>query len=108
AGSDFWAHISAIFGASHDAIQHANLSENQGGTGLQRYDTVRAELGHAFMLQAGRLQFQPMYSSQVLDHFENPRNAGEVPDPDVRVRLENPACGDILELTAKIKDGVVT
>ena len=60
------------------------------------------------MLQAGRLQFQPMYSSQVLDHFENPRNAGEVPNPDVRVRLENPACGDILELTAKIKDGVVT
>ena len=60
------------------------------------------------MLQAGRLQFQPMYSSQVLDPFENPRNAGEVPNPDVRVRLENPACGDILELTAKIKDGVVT
>ena len=59
------------------------------------------------MLQVSRLQFQPMYSSQVLDHFQEPRNAGEVPNPDVRVRLENPACGDILELTAKVEDGVV-
>ena len=43
-----------------------------------------------------------MYSSQVLDHFQNPRNAGEVRNADARVRIENPACGDILELTAKI------
>ena len=46
---------------------------------------VRAEVGHAFMLQAGRLQFQPMYSSQVLDHFENPRNFGEDPNPNIRI-----------------------
>lgn len=43
-----------------------------------------------------------MYSAQVLDHFQNPRNAGEVPNADARVRIENPACGDVLELTAKI------
>lgn len=43
-----------------------------------------------------------MYSAQVLDYFQNPRNVGEVPDADARVRIENPACGDILELTAKI------
>ena len=43
-----------------------------------------------------------MYSAQVLDHFQNPRNAGEVRNADARVRIENPACGDILELTAKI------
>jgi len=43
-----------------------------------------------------------MYSAQVLDHFQNPRNAGEVQNADARVRIENPACGDILELTAKI------
>lgn len=43
-----------------------------------------------------------MYSAQVLDHFQNPRNAGEVQNPDARVRIENPACGDILELTASI------
>jgi NifU-like protein involved in Fe-S cluster formation len=43
-----------------------------------------------------------MYSAQVLDHFQNPRNAGEIPNADARVQIENPACGDVLELTAKI------
>jgi nitrogen fixation NifU-like protein len=46
-----------------------------------------------------------MYSAQVLDHFEHPRNAGAVESPDARVRTENPACGDILELSLKISDG---
>ena len=46
-----------------------------------------------------------MYSPQVLDHFEHPRNAGEVPDADASVQVENPACGDILRLSAKISDG---
>jgi nitrogen fixation NifU-like protein len=46
-----------------------------------------------------------MYSAQVLDHFEHPRNAGEVPDADASVQLENPACGDILRLSAKVADG---
>ena len=46
-----------------------------------------------------------MYSPQVLDHFEHPRNAGEVPDADASVQVENPACGDILRLTAKVTDG---
>ena len=43
-----------------------------------------------------------MYSAQVLDHFQNPRNAGAIPNPDARVQIENPACGDVLELTAKV------
>lgn len=46
-----------------------------------------------------------MYSKQLLDHFEHPRNAGDLADADARIRVENPACGDILELAAKIKDG---
>jgi nitrogen fixation NifU-like protein len=45
-----------------------------------------------------------MYSAQVLDHFENPRNAGEVADADVSAQLENPACGDILKLSLKIEN----
>ena len=46
-----------------------------------------------------------MYSAQVLDHFEHPRNAGEVPAADASVQVENPACGDILRLSAKLVDG---
>ena len=48
-----------------------------------------------------------MYSSQVLDHFQNPRNAGEVLNPDASVQIENPACGDILKLSVRISDGRV-
>ena len=46
-----------------------------------------------------------MYSAQMLDHFEHPRNAGEVPDADASAQVENPACGDILRLSAKVSDG---
>jgi nitrogen fixation NifU-like protein len=42
-----------------------------------------------------------MYSPQVLDHFEHPRNAGAIANPDATVQLENPACGDILKLTIR-------
>jgi nitrogen fixation NifU-like protein len=46
-----------------------------------------------------------MYSAQLLDHFQNPRNPGEVVAPDASAQLENPACGDILQLTMKIAAG---
>ena len=46
-----------------------------------------------------------MYSPQLLDHFQNPRNPGDVANPDASVQLENPACGDILKLTLKVTDG---
>jgi len=46
-----------------------------------------------------------MYSPQVLDHFQYPRNPGAVEHPDVTVQIENPACGDILQLTAKAVGG---
>ncbi len=46
-----------------------------------------------------------MYSPQVLDHFEHPRNPGVVSNPQASVQLENPACGDILQLTLRIAEG---
>ena len=49
-----------------------------------------------------------MYSRQVLDHFEHPRNAGVVDSPDASAELENPACGDILKLTAKLTNGRIS
>jgi nitrogen fixation protein NifU and related proteins len=47
----------------------------------------------------------PMYSPQVLDHFEHPRHAGEVANPDAVAQIENPACGDILKLTLQVRNG---
>jgi nitrogen fixation NifU-like protein len=48
-----------------------------------------------------------MYSPQLLDHFEHPRNAGEMSGADAHVWVENPACGDILELFAKREGDVI-
>ena len=48
-----------------------------------------------------------MYSPQLLDHFEHPRNVGDVAGPDASVQLENPACGDILKLSARIVNGKI-
>jgi nitrogen fixation NifU-like protein len=49
-----------------------------------------------------------VYSAELLDHFQNPRNAGEVEAPDSTARLENPACGDILELSLKLEKSLET
>ena len=48
-----------------------------------------------------------MYSEAFLDHFKNPRNVGELPPPAVTVEISNPACGDILRLSARFEDGRV-
>ena len=46
-----------------------------------------------------------MYSSQILDHFQHPRNTGEVTNPDASAQIENPACGDVLKLTLRVAAG---
>jgi nitrogen fixation protein NifU and related proteins len=45
-----------------------------------------------------------MFSEAVLDHFQNPRNAGELPGATATVEVSNPVCGDILKLSARIAD----
>jgi len=44
-----------------------------------------------------------MYSAQLLDHFQNPRNVGELPDADAVAEIQNPACGDVIRLTLKMR-----
>jgi NifU-like protein involved in Fe-S cluster formation len=44
-----------------------------------------------------------MYSPQVLDHLEHPRNVGELSDASAVVQLENPACGDVLQLSLRVE-----
>lgn len=46
-----------------------------------------------------------MYSAQVLDHFKNPRNAGELPGATAVAEASNPVCGDTLHLWARIESG---
>ncbi len=49
-----------------------------------------------------------MFAPQLLDHFQNPRNPGELADPDAAVQLENPVCGDVLKLTLCLEGGRIT
>jgi nitrogen fixation protein NifU and related proteins len=49
-----------------------------------------------------------MYSAQLLDHFQNPRNTGEIADADAIAEIENPACGDILRLSVKVSADRIT
>ncbi|MCX5749749.1 MAG: Fe-S cluster assembly scaffold protein NifU [Candidatus Saganbacteria bacterium] len=50
----------------------------------------------------------PTYSEKVMDHFKNPRNVGEIKDPDGVGHVGNPVCGDIMELYIKVKDKIIT
>jgi nitrogen fixation NifU-like protein len=46
-----------------------------------------------------------MYSESILDHFQNPRNAGTLDAPTATISVENPVCGDILELSVRMETG---
>ena len=47
------------------------------------------------------------YSSKVMEHFNNPRNVGEIEDADGIGNVGNPVCGDIMRLYIKVKDGII-
>jgi nitrogen fixation protein NifU and related proteins len=49
----------------------------------------------------------PMFSQTLLDHFQNPRNAGELPGATVNVQVTNPVCGDVLQLAAILENGTI-
>lgn len=49
-----------------------------------------------------------MFSEAVLDHFRNPRNAGELPGATAVVEVTNPVCGDVLKLFARFELGKIT
>jgi len=48
-----------------------------------------------------------MYGEKVMDHFENPRNLGEIEDADGTAEVGNPECGDTMKIYLKIRDGVI-
>jgi nitrogen fixation NifU-like protein len=48
-----------------------------------------------------------VHSELLLKHFRNPRNVGQLPPPAITVDVTNPACGDLLRLSARFEDGKV-
>ena len=48
-----------------------------------------------------------VYSKQVMDHFSNPRNVGEVENADGVGEVGNAKCGDIMKMSIKVENGVI-
>jgi nitrogen fixation protein NifU and related proteins len=48
-----------------------------------------------------------MFTPDVLDHFKNPRNAGDISDATAVVEVTNPVCGDVLRLSVKSEGGKI-
>ena len=46
----------------------------------------------------------PVYSEKVMEHFMNPRNVGEIENPDGVGEEGNPVCGDMMTFYIKVKD----
>lgn len=44
-----------------------------------------------------------MYSQKVMDHFKNPKNMGEMKNPDAWAQVGNPICGDVMKLYLKVE-----
>ena len=48
-----------------------------------------------------------MYSEKVMDVFKNPKNVGEIENPDGSGTVGNASCGDIMQITLRIVDDVI-
>lgn len=52
-------------------------------------------------------EYRSQYSQKVMDHFCNPRNVGEMENPDGIGHVGNPVCGDIMELYIRVKGAII-
>jgi len=44
------------------------------------------------------------YKDEIIDHYKNPRNFGDLPDPKITVEENNSSCGDMVEIYVKLKE----
>ncbi len=47
------------------------------------------------------------YSEQIIDHFSNPRNVGEIANADGIGLAGNPICGDVMQISIKVENGII-
>lgn len=55
------------------------------------------------------INLDSLYRQVIMDHYKNPRNRGEMQDGDnVTINMNNPTCGDRIQLQLKVENGIVT
>jgi nitrogen fixation NifU-like protein len=60
------------------------------------------------MAPDANLSLGGMQTASLLEHFERPRNVGEIEDPDAMARAENPVCGDEVRITLRLDGDRIT
>lgn len=48
-----------------------------------------------------------LYRQVIMDHYKNPRNRGELEGDTLKVNMNNPTCGDRIQLQMKVEDGKI-
>lgn len=48
-----------------------------------------------------------LYRQVIMDHYKNPRNKGVIEDGALTINMNNPTCGDRIQLTLKVEDGKI-
>lgn len=48
-----------------------------------------------------------LYRQVIMDHYKTPRNKGTLEDNSINIEMNNPTCGDRIQLTLQVEDGVV-
>jgi|TARA_B100001971_G_C18221758_1_gene557668 nitrogen fixation NifU-like protein len=48
-----------------------------------------------------------MYKENILDHYKNPHNKGEIKDAEIKFKENNPLCGDVISINMKLKDNKI-
>ena len=51
---------------------------------------------------------EPAFNKNIIDHFTNPRNVGELKDADAYAKVGDPNCGDYIKVWIRIKDDIIT
>lgn len=54
------------------------------------------------------MQLDDLYRRVIMDHYKNPRNRGTLEDESVTINLNNPTCGDRIQLQLQVENGVVS
>jgi len=48
-----------------------------------------------------------LYRQVIMDHYKTPRNKGALEQDSVNIEMNNPTCGDRIQLTLQVEDGIV-
>lgn len=54
------------------------------------------------------MQLDDLYRQVIMDHYQHPRNRGELTDDAISVDMRNPSCGDEITLQLQVDDGIVS